>query len=730
MAIRQIGGQPVYVVEVDVPKVTDARGKSYGTLVSDLRWKLWEEVNNSQLLSMKYEQMSKQAQLDVLEQKQRDISRSIRDARELQTKIKSGAASPGEAARLKLSVAKANQPVTTTRQEPVFDILGRPVTKDKKQVMKTVTTTRTPTPIGLSASDIESLKGEQAAASAASQTSAAAARSELDDVIAELEAQQKEAEAQFAGAAGRMGVGDSLSRTRDAFQTQIGEGGFGISRRPLRELPRFDEGAAMGVIGKASKREESALIDEALRRKSELARNRIKEIAVLGQDDAASQAMLLDLMPQVTEPKLTLDEERRVRELSRKRLAEGMTAAGAEPTSAAGFLMKDFPQGSALLPREETRFTTGRIRDDFTVKSESDELDRETVVRGELDRAGLGSDEAEGLLMELEDIRRTRRAPVNAPSSLPEAQRRAIEMDALGVSAEEAQTRGATPTQRGFNLPVERMGEGFGQTTTFGTPGGGLDRLNVATRKSPLALSPSSEREQMESIQFGGGVIPGPATQPGMEDAATDEVINAARIRGRDAVRDTTTVGSRGNLPPMSEDKLTEGERIPLGDGVMYDPLDRVIYGKEGFPIFRESKEANPNSAAPYQPQIVTPKELNKKVEEIKNAGGYEPPQAKKTIPQRRELYGLKIVKEGSSLAEKPKQFARVSKSDNPSTAPEYVKLVNQIYELNRNKPDKFKLTFDEIARVYKDDAKTREKAHSFLVATDMLEEGVTRPQA
>jgi hypothetical protein len=76
MAIRQIGGAPVYVVEVDVPKVTDARGRSYGTLVSDLRWKLWEQVQNSQLQQMKFEQMSRQAQLDVLEQKQKRYFKS------------------------------------------------------------------------------------------------------------------------------------------------------------------------------------------------------------------------------------------------------------------------------------------------------------------------------------------------------------------------------------------------------------------------------------------------------------------------------------------------------------------------------------------------------------------------------------------------------------------------------------------------------------------------------
>jgi hypothetical protein len=649
MAIRQIGGAPVYVVEVNVPKVTDARGRSYGTLVSDLRWKLWEEVQNSQLQQMKYEQMSKQAQLDVLEQKQRDISRSIRDAREIQSKLKSGAISPGQAQRAAYQVAKAEQGKTVTRTEPARN----PFTGEILEGQTVEIVTRTQPDFLMMEPPSAPTKEELGATSEFNEAEADVFNKKfgsLDEYIAGLESQQRETEAEFATAAGRMGIGDPLSRTRDAFQTQIGEGGFGISRRPLRQLPRFDERAAMGVIDEASKREESALIDEALRRKSQNAMNRITEIEAMGQEDEMTGALLADLNKQALNPQISLDEERKIRALARNRLAEGMTAAGAEPTSRGGFLMRDFPQGSALLPREETRFPTGRIRDDFGVESESDELDRETVVRGELERAvRLGSPEAEGLLMELEDIRRTKRAPVNASSSLPEAQRRAIEMDALGVTAEESQTRGATPSERGFTYPIERMNEGFGQTTTFGAPGGVLDRTNVATRRLPEALSPSQEREEMDSIQFGGGVIPGPPTLPGMEDAATDEV---------EEIEDTVTVPGR---------ELPEGSALP---------------------------------------------------------------QTKKTVPQRRELYSMKIVKEGAKLAEKPKQFARVSKSDNPASAPEYVRLVNQIYELNSNRPDRFKLTFDEIARVYRDDPKTREKAHAFLVAADMLNEGITRPQA
>tara|TARA_R110000822_G_scaffold80531_2_gene191864 strand:- start:30 stop:1907 length:1878 start_codon:yes stop_codon:yes gene_type:complete len=624
MAIRQIGGSPVYVVEVDVPKVTDARGRSYGTLVSDLRWKLWEEVQNSQLQQMKFEQMSKQAQLDVLEQKQRDISRAIRDANELKSQIKADTVK---------GTASSSGYIENIEKDVIDPLTGVKVNLKSKRTRipsrgATVTTGST----AESAADVKARKDE------------------LDALIDKYTKEQDALAAEFTRFAAQPSR-DLLGSTRDAFQTQIGEGGFGISRRPLRQLPRFDEAKSVGLLQDTLVREEQALLDEAIKRKADRAtqaKMRIEEIQALGQDDEASQAMLLDLIPQVTEAKLTLDEERQIRELARKRLAEGMNAAGAQPTGRAGFLMRDFPQGSALLPREETRFPTGRMRDDFAVQSAGGELDRETVVKGELDRVGLGSPAAEGLLMELEDIRRTKRAPINAPSSLPEAQRRAIEMDALGVTAEEAQTRGATPTERGFTLPVERMGEGFGQTTTFGAPSGILDRTNVATRRLPETPSPSQEREEMESIQFGGGVIPGSPTQPGMEDAATDEV---------EEVEDKVKVPGRGDLPQ-----------------------------------------------------------------------GSELPQAKKTLPQRRERYAMKTIKKGLELADKPKQLARLAKTNDPAKAPEYVQLVNKVFELNSNRPDRFQLSFDEIARTYKDDPSTREKAHSYLVAIDAVESNITKP--
>jgi len=702
MAIRQIGGQPVYVVEVDVPKVTDARGRSYGTLVSDLRWKLWEEVQNSQLQQMKFEQMSKQAQLDVLEQKQRDISRAIRDANEHKSQIK---------AETTKGTAPARGYQEKTRKPAISPYTGKPTGEFLE-------TTRTRTPFGDTAGT---------AATAESKADVQVRRDELDEYIATLEKQQSELGQEFGRFSAQPGP-DILSRTRDAFQTQIGEGGFGISRRPLRQLPRFDEAKSVGLLQDTLVREEQALLDEAIKRKADRAtqaKMRIEEIQALGQEDETSQALLLNLIPQAVDTGISLDEERQIRELARRRLAEGMTAAGAEPTSRAGFLMKDFPQGSALLPREETRFPTGRIRDDFGVEGRT-ALNREQEILRDINFSD-SAKYVDELFDEYQVRRATERGDV-PESPLEYSIRRNIEFKAMGEppaykppayelpkpvtdavirAGQEQLDTSRLPRDRGFDTPVEQMGQGFGATTTFGRPGGVLDRLNIRTRKNVGGTA------EIVDPDTGAPIDP---TQP-----QTSAPIDPTQPQ-------TSAPAPAQSQPQTSGEATPVGGRIPLGDGVMYDPLDRVIYGKEGFPIFRESQEPNPNSAAPYQPQIVTPQELQNKVKEIKEAGGYEPPQAKNTIPQRRERYAMKTIKQGLELSEKPKQLARLAKTNDPSKAPEYVQLVNKIFELNSTKPDRFKLSFDEIARAYKDDSSTREKAHSYLVAIDAVESNITKP--
>jgi len=695
MAIRQVtGGVPVYSIEVDVPKPTDSRGKGYGSLVSDLRWKLWEEVQNSQLQQMKFEQLTKQAQLDVLEQQQRDVSRAIRDANEQKAKIKAGTATAGTAPKALGSV--------TVKEEPLRNLLGRPIPGAPPIVTRTV---RTPTNIVRGAGvDAEKALEQQ-------QAQFEQQRADLDAYIAELEAQQTQLGTRFQALASQPLGRDILSRTREAFQTQIGEGGFGISRRPLRQLPRFDELQAVGLLDDAIANAEGEIMAEAAR-----------------------------LFPQG----ISLQAEQDLKRRAREELARKIEGAGAEPTSRAGFLMKPPPPYEGLLPREETRFPTGRVRDDFGVAGPAP-LSRELEALRDINR---GVD----VYPELQDIRAVREAtarPTETP--LEQTARRNIEMEALGadysvdypptiedaaiVENQRKLDEARMARDRGFKTPVQDI-SGF-QQGVMGRPGGMADRrvVNRLLRQSeasgglsgapsiePTPAQPKPSVANAEDLNF----IMGPPLPPTADEAPTattpgpeivpEETADEVRLRTR----------RRPELPQMDEER----GRIPLGDGVMLDPFESVIYGKEGFPLFRTTAEPTTNASAPYQPQVVTPKEFEKKVKEIKEAGGYEPPQAKLTVPQRREIYAMNTIKRGLELADKPKQFARVSKTDNPSTAAEYVRLVNGVYELNSTRPDRFKASFDEIARVYKNDPKNRELALSYLIAKDAIESNVTKPMA
>lgn len=653
MAIRQVtGGVPVYSIEVDVPKPTDSRGKGYGSLVSDLRWKLWEEVQNSELQKMKFEQMTKQAQLDILEQKQRDTSRAIRDAREIQSKVRSGAISPYQAQQMAFNKAKAEQGKTVIRTEPARDPFTGEILEGQTVETKTVTT---PGKLVLPTEVVAPPAAEDVALyNADAQAEAEKIRSDIDKYISDLEQQEKAIGQEFQQflATGAQSP-DLLSRTRGAFQSQIGEGGFGIARRPLRQLPRFDELQAVGLLDDAIAKAEGEIMAEANR-----------------------------LFPQGVSPQAEQDLKRRARE----ELARKLEGAGAQPTSRAGFLMKPPPPYEGLLPREETRFPTGRVRDDFGVMGAAP-LSREQEVLRDINR---GAD----VYPELQDIRAVREAtarPTETP--LEQTARRNVEMEALGVpydvnypptiedaAAIENQRKideARMARDRGFETPVQDI-SGFRQGVT-GRPGGLADR-RVVNRLLRQSETP--------------GGLPGSGP------------IETTSPQPKPSARNAEDLKFMGEF-------FEPGTETPLP---IPTPGPEIVPEEPAAPVEEKKQKTRARPELPPMDDSLPESTIE--------------PQGKLTVPQRREIYAMKTIKRGLELADKPKQFARVAKSDNPSTAAEYVRLVNGVYELNSARPDRFKASFDEIARVYKDDPKNRELALSYLVAKDTLESNVTKPLA
>ncbi len=78
MAIRNVGGQPVYVI--DAPAVEQARtstGTGYASLVSQLRWQIWEASRQAVKDQMEFEKLGYEAKLDAFVKEKQELTRAL-----------------------------------------------------------------------------------------------------------------------------------------------------------------------------------------------------------------------------------------------------------------------------------------------------------------------------------------------------------------------------------------------------------------------------------------------------------------------------------------------------------------------------------------------------------------------------------------------------------------------------------------------------------------------------
>ena len=119
----------------------------------------------------------------------------------------------------------------------------------------------------------------------------------------------------------------------------------------------------------------------------------------------------------------------------------------------------------------------------------------------------------------------------------------------------------------------------------------------------------------------------------------------------------------------------------------------------------------------------------NNAVKELK--GGQGGKAAPPTSKQRKELYSFNVSSDGLKLAQRPKQLARIAKTSLPDDKrPQHIVIVDKLFETNSGKTNAFRLTYDEISRVFANDPKKRTEAHKYLVAKDVLEGNKREPLA
>jgi hypothetical protein len=103
------------------------------------------------------------------------------------------------------------------------------------------------------------------------------------------------------------------------------------------------------------------------------------------------------------------------------------------------------------------------------------------------------------------------------------------------------------------------------------------------------------------------------------------------------------------------------------------------------------------------------------------------------SVPQRRDAYALAVVEGGARLAAQPKKFERLAKTNLPqneraAVVPQFITIVDKLYDVNAGKATAFKSTYDEISRFYANAPDTRKAAHEYLTAKDILATNTTKP--
>jgi len=338
MTIRNVNGRNVYVIDPGPVTGRTTSGRSWATLYSDLRWKVWEETQKNVLRQAELQGMAYKAQLDIYEQAQRDIRRSIVQLQRLQAEALAGGSSARQIASQAAAQARLDQnqqkfnaeqasrrEVTTTTREPATDIFGSPIPGQTIETTRTVTREAPGierTVIG-EAPTGPIVEGEQSVGERR-QAGIDFLQQEIDQLEQELLQLQRP----------QLPIMDIGEQSRRAFERDvgvIGQGGgpFGLAPRRRRTQPRVDQPLAQARIEQAV----PGLLQQQRKVEEEEAklRNLIDLRALIGVEDEGETYLSQEIMQQ----------QQRVEE-ARRPLEELMQAT--TPRRAGELLLRDRPQ--------------------------------------------------------------------------------------------------------------------------------------------------------------------------------------------------------------------------------------------------------------------------------------------------------------------------------------------------------------------------------------------------
>jgi hypothetical protein len=136
MGLITIGGQSAYIIDSKPAEVgRTSTGTGYAQLVSQQRWKIWEEAQKSVLRQMEFEKMGYEAQLDAFKKQKEQLNKALLKAEEIKTKVKNGSMGMSEALRLsgqlvsygKSKYERDRVDVTSSERQAVDKFTGLPL---------------------------------------------------------------------------------------------------------------------------------------------------------------------------------------------------------------------------------------------------------------------------------------------------------------------------------------------------------------------------------------------------------------------------------------------------------------------------------------------------------------------------------------------------------------------------------------------------------------------------
>jgi hypothetical protein len=740
MAIRQVNGKNAYVIEVAQPTAKTSRGEGYAQLITNLRWKMWEEAQKSELMALEFEKMAYQQQLRLFQTQQKAVQDEIDATKRAINALNRAELSRDQQLENNLTSAqnserrrRASAEESRLRQQSSQEFAGQETT-----------TTRTGTGSGATRSEdiLADLSSDTNDSFQRVQEQAALASASETDPTLRIESSVARAEQQGnyqIGAGGGVSAGEGrtfkaavvaaeIKKARDAalaagtdpaaaeatalnkfsadYQSDYssvvqptsepdGAGGDGTSVRGERAAKPIDAPVPTAGTGKATAVDYSA---ERERLQAELA-------------DLQTQLGGLQL-PAI--PNVDLLE--RTRGKFQSAYGEGGFGLAPRPTRA----LPRFDEPAATAAAQDiAAFGADKAVADFRAANPDVELNPQQIaslrrqgVLGMLNEMG-GREVAEKDFL---DFRTTE------PATSPRQEQPAPARELPPLADEEEPPSQPEPLRIRRDVPI-----------STGQQPMGVGQLPVSGELEQQLLEEDQRRMQMGQPPQQFGTIP--PQQESREQTALEFLREMEALGYGDAamerLRNEFLLRQQGAEQFYQQQIPTETYQPPptLAQRILPSPVDRRT------PAGRLAEETGEGLST--QPSQIT----NLRGEVIGEGPSPAARQEQRAetqqnkVLERRNAYKLRMIERATTLANQPKKFERIAKTNLPpeeraKKVADYVLVVDNLYVANqREGGDPILPSYEEINRVYADDPRTREQATSYLLAKQILDVKVENPE-